>query len=146
MPRDIVRLRRVGDTLVVTMTQVVVLSLGLKQGDRLLLESVPPRRVIITKEVESMGNSTRVELEIQVLEAKRTALGKEFSYVLADNNLSGAWDVDILEAEHSRVEKQAANLHVQIAEKQLELFELQESSLFITVVNPQSAHIVPLYF
>ena len=123
--RDLVRLRKVGETLVVTMTQVILENLELAEGDRLLLEAVPPRRVIVTKEAESIANSRRVELELQMLEAKHTALEKEFSYVLADNNLSSAYGADVLETEHSRAEKDMANICVQIAEKQLELFDLQ---------------------
>ena len=87
-------------------TQAILNSLEMQVGDRLLLEAIAPHRVMITKEIETLPNSRRIELELQVLEAKHTAVEKEFSYLIADNNLSTDWDNDILEAACARVERE----------------------------------------
>jgi hypothetical protein len=125
MVRDMAKLRNVSGTLVVTLTQAILNAVELKEGDRLVLEAVPPRRVIITKEVEPVANSKRVELEIQILEAKRAALAKGFTYLVEDNKLSCALDNGILTAELALVERDQADLDIQLAEKRLELFDLQ---------------------
>ena len=46
--RDITKLHNVGGTLVVTLTQAILNSLELQEENRLLLEALPPHRVIIT--------------------------------------------------------------------------------------------------
>ena len=129
MVRDMTKLRNVGGTSVVTLTQAILSSTELKDGDRLLLEALPPNRVIITKEVEMVANSRRAELELQVLERKRDALCKHMECIGEGLRLNmpepGFEDDDIARLTAFEFERDKANLEVEIAQKQLELFDLQ---------------------
>lgn len=128
MARDMTKLRSVGGTLVVTFTQAILNAVDMKDGDRLLLEAMPPHRVMITKEVETMPSSRRVELELQVLERKRHALDKQADFVVDQNNLNmpcepGMDEPSIVQLTLSHLNRDRANLDVEIAQKHLELFE-----------------------
>lgn len=50
MIRDIVKVRKVGGTIVVTLTQALLGSLDIEQGDRLMLEVVSSTELKVTKE------------------------------------------------------------------------------------------------
>ena len=130
MVRDMTKLRNVGGTSVVTLTQAILSALDLTDGDRLLLEALPPNRVIITKEVEMVANSRRAELELQVLERKRDALCKHMEFIHEGRSLNlpvepGFEDDDIFKLTYFEQARDKANLEVEIAQKQLELFDLQ---------------------
>ncbi len=64
MAREFVKVRRVAGSVVVTLTQDVLAEVHVKEGDKVLVESLPPRRIILTKEQKKMPNSRRVELEL----------------------------------------------------------------------------------
>jgi len=57
-----------GRTLVVTLTQGVLEEVALAEGDRVLIEALPPRRILISKEVPNVPSTRRIELELQILE------------------------------------------------------------------------------
>jgi len=127
--RDIVKVRKVGDTLVVTLTQAILQSVELEEGDRLLLEASPPRRVTIIKEVETMPTVRRAELELEVLTCKRDALAAQAHFVADQNNLSmpveaGMDDQYVVQLTMAQLSRDIANNAVDIAEKNLELFDL----------------------
>lgn len=128
--REILKVRKVGGTLVVTLTQAVLEQIPIAEGDRVLIEAVPPKRILISKEETVMPNTRRSELELQVLEARHEALDTEISYVIAQNNLNmptepGMNDADIVELRLKQLQHERGKVAVNIAEKRLELFELQ---------------------
>jgi antitoxin component of MazEF toxin-antitoxin module len=128
--REILKVRKVGGTLVVTLTQAVLEEVKLDEGDRVLIEALPPRRILISKEGKTVSNTRRLELEIEALEAKRTAIQSDLDYKhyqykegmpcepgLDNESIAGLAFHDL---RHKRDEATAA-----IAQKRLELFELQ---------------------
>ena len=130
MAREILKVRKVGGTLVVTLTQSVLEHVKLEEGDRVLIEALPPKRVIISKEEKAMPNTRRIELEIEALEARRTAIQSDLDYKhyqhksgmpcdpgMEDNSVAG---LALHDLRHQRDEVAAV-----IAEKRLELFDLQ---------------------
>ena len=130
MARDTVKVRKVGETLVVTLTQAILGAVDIKEGDRLLLEAVPPRRVIATKEVNTMPNTQRLELEIGALEARKLALEQEVAFVVMQHNYSmpveeGMDDANIVDLTIAQHNRDIARTTSIIAEKRLDLFELQ---------------------
>ena len=130
MVRDMAKLRNVGGTLVVTLTQAILNSVDMGDGDRLLLEAIPPHRVMITKEVETMPSSRRVELELEVLKRRRYALDKQAEFVVDQNNLNmpcepGMDEPSIVQLTLSQFNRDRANLDVEIAQKELEQFDFQ---------------------
>jgi antitoxin component of MazEF toxin-antitoxin module len=84
--RDILKVRKVGGTLVVTLTQGVLEQVRLDEGGRVLIEALPPRRILISKEVPNMTSTHRIELEIQILEAKSKFYDSEISSWVAEYN------------------------------------------------------------
>ena len=127
MARDILKVRKVGGTLVVTLTQGVLEQVPFAEGDRILIEALPPKRILISKEETTVPNTRRIELELQVLEAKRESFESQMHYEVADYNLGGSTDGDTLEAQLKYLTAERDKVAVTIAEKKLELFELQGS-------------------
>jgi len=125
MARDVLKVRKVGGTLVVTLTQSVLEEVQLTEGDRVLIEALPPRRILISKEVPNVPSTRRIELELQVLEAKCESFESQMTYAVADYNLSGSGDSDCLDAQLKYLRSERDKVAVVIAEKKLELFEVQ---------------------
>ena len=48
--RDIVKVRKVGETIVITLTQEILSQFVVKQGDRLMVEVQTPASIVVTKE------------------------------------------------------------------------------------------------
>jgi antitoxin component of MazEF toxin-antitoxin module len=128
--RDIVKVRKVGETLVVTLTQTILAEVQLTEGDRVLLEPVAPRRIILTKEEKAVSNTHRTQLEIDVLEQRQRALDSEIEFVIAQNNLNmpiegGMGESDVVELRLKQLTWEREKIAVQLSEKRLELFDLQ---------------------
>jgi antitoxin component of MazEF toxin-antitoxin module len=124
--RDVLKVRKVGGTLVVTLTQGVLEEVPLAEGDRVLIEALPPRRILISKEVPDVPSTRRIELELQILEAKRESFESQMAYAVADYNLNGSQgDSEYLDGSLKYLTSERDKIAVAIAEKKLELFELQ---------------------
>jgi antitoxin component of MazEF toxin-antitoxin module len=124
--RDILKVRRVGGTLVVTLTQAVLAEVPLEEGDHVLIEALAPRRILISKEVPNMPSTRRIELELKILEAKRESFDSQMACAVAEYNVSGtAYDSSELDAGIKHLAAERDKIAVAIAEKNLELFELQ---------------------
>ena len=131
MAREILKVRKVGGTLVVTLTQAVLEDVPLQEGDRVLIEAAPPRRIIISKEESNMSatvtSTRRIELEMAVLEAKVGSFGSQMSASVAKYNQGGSMDSDDLDAWLKHLEAERDKAAVELAQKRLELFDLQGS-------------------
>jgi antitoxin component of MazEF toxin-antitoxin module len=129
--REILKVRKVGGTLVVTLTQAVLEQISLGEGDRVLIEALPPRRILISKEQTMVPATYRVELELGVLEARKKAADSEIALQKArDQTMGGMLAASnvlhppvLFELEHKR-----DLLDAEIAQKRLELFELGGAS------------------
>ena len=129
MAREFVKVRRVAGSIVVTLTQDVLAEVHIKEGDKVLVESLPPRRIILTKEQKKMPNSRRVELELGLLKSRKAALESELTYAIAQNNLNmpcdpGMDDAGIVELRIRKLEYDRDQFAVEIAQKELEMFEV----------------------
>ncbi len=125
MARDIIKVRKVGGTLVVTLTQAVLEQVALAEGDRVLIEALPTKRILISKEEATVPNTRRIELELQILNAKRESFSSQISHAVAEYNNHGGIESDDLEVMLKYWEAERDKVAVAIAEKNLELFELQ---------------------
>jgi antitoxin component of MazEF toxin-antitoxin module len=130
--REILKVRKVGGTLVVTLTQAVLEQISLTEGDRVLIEALPPKRILISKEEQIMSNARRTELEIEVLEARKAAVDSDLKYKAYQHNHSmpceeGMADEQIAMLMMYSLEHQRNAVAAEIAQKRLELFELQGS-------------------
>src|SRR5208282_6023881 len=72
--RDIVKLRKVAGSMVISIPQTILAEMEIFEGDRVLIEASPPNRLVITKEMQNMPNTQRAELELGVLVARKAAL------------------------------------------------------------------------
>jgi len=132
MAREILKVRKVGGTLVVTLTQSVLEQIKLEEGDRVLIEALPPKRVVISKEETVVPNTRRIELEIEALEAKRTAIQSDLDYKHYQHKSGmpcdpGMDDDSIAGLALHDLRHQRDHVAAVIAQKRLELFELQGS-------------------
>lgn len=130
MGRDIVKVRRVGKTLVVTLTRDVLTEVTLEEGDRVVLEPQPPRRIIISKETEEMPSTQRLELELDLLMSKKAALDSEADFLMSQHDLTmpvthQVDDEQVFELTVRQLNWERARLEVEISEKKLTLFEAQ---------------------
>jgi len=60
--------------MVVSIPQTILAEVEIFEGDRLLIEASAPNRLAITKKIQTMPSTQRVELELSVLQARKTAL------------------------------------------------------------------------
>jgi hypothetical protein len=132
MARDIVKLRKVAGSMVVSIPQSVLSEMRISEGDRFLIESVSATRLLITKEMKDMPNVQKAELELVVLQAKKAAHESTGESLCWQHNNSMELDPrladeHIFELEMLERRRQAAELDVEIARKRLEIFELQGS-------------------
>jgi len=125
MARDILKVRKVGGTLVVTMTQAILDQIPLTEGDRVLIEAFPPKRIIISREEKSVPTTRRVELEIAVLEAKVESFDSQKSASIAEYNSGSGIDSDDLDCHLKYLKAESDKVIVDLAQKRLELFDLQ---------------------
>lgn len=128
--REILRVRKVGGTLVVTLSQPILEAVKLKEGDRVLVEPLPPKRILISKEEKLMPNTRRIELEIVALEAKQAAVQSDIDYKVYQNNNSmpcepGMDDESIVGLALRQLAHERDKIAAELAQKRLELFELQ---------------------
>ena len=130
MVRDSVRARKVGGSLVVTLTKPVLDEIGVKEGDALLLDTIGNGRLIIGKEAPMTIVVEKVARELDILIKKRAALEAETDYIVFQHNNSmptahpGVEDDQIMEGTMKAHRWENAKLDTAVAEKRLELLEV----------------------
>jgi antitoxin component of MazEF toxin-antitoxin module len=125
-----VKLRTVAGSVVVSLPQSVLEPVGLKAGDRVVVEAAPPRRLIITKEGNTMASTARLELEISLLEKKKAAIGSDLVYKQEQHNKSTPCepemaDDDLVGLVFYGLARDRDRIEVEIAEKRIQLYDLQ---------------------
>lgn len=128
--REIVKLRTVAGSVVVSLPQSVLEPVGLRAGDRVVVEAAPPRRLIITKEGNTMTSTARLELEIDLLEKKKAAIDSDLVYKTEQHNTSTPCEPEMTDSSLMGViiyglTRDRARIDVEIAEKRLALYDLQ---------------------
>jgi hypothetical protein len=132
MARDIVKLRKVAGSIVISIPQSALSDMQILEGDRVLIESLSGTRLLITKEMKDMPNAQKAELELAILEARKSALRSGGESLCFQHNKSMELDLrlsdeDVFELEMLERNRERAELDVEIAQKRLEIFELQGS-------------------
>jgi antitoxin component of MazEF toxin-antitoxin module len=125
-----VKVRRVGQTLVVTLTQEVLRQVPLVEGDRVLIEPLPPRRIILSKEEKTMPTTKRLELELGVLKSKLKSKESSLTFLETQHNLDmpvedAATDDKVFELTMRQLVRDRDQVAMEIAEKELSLFDAQ---------------------
>lgn len=134
MIRSTVKVRRVGDTLVVTLTKAVVEETGMTVGDSLILETLNNSRILVRKESVVSTPLLRLELELKVLQKHLGELLAEsrLAEYEANNNMPtkhpGIEDPAIMPLFEREMHWDLAKCEREIAEKELEIFEAGGSS------------------
>ena len=72
-----------------------------------------------------MPNTRRIELELQVLEARKESFESQMTYSVAEYNQSGTIESSDLEYALKFFEAERDKVAVEIAQKRLDLFEMQ---------------------
>jgi antitoxin component of MazEF toxin-antitoxin module len=132
--REIVKVRTVAGSIVVSLPQSILDPIGIKAGDRVIVEAAPPRRLIITKEGRTMTSAERLELEIDLLEKKKNALQSDIQYKESQYNNSmpceeGMQDNNVAILMMSQLVRDRDRLDVEIAERKLQLYDIQGGSV-----------------
>lgn len=132
--RELVKVRLVAGSVVVSLPQSVLDPVGIKPGDRVIVEAAPPRRLVITKEGGVMTSVERLEKTIELLEKKKRAIESdlEFKRRQYDSQMpieEGMSDSDIAILWMTQLVRDCDQLDVEIAEKRLELYDAQGSSI-----------------
>jgi antitoxin component of MazEF toxin-antitoxin module len=127
--REIVKIRAVAGSLVVSLPQSVLEPVGLGEGDRVIVEAAPPRRLVITKERKTMTSTHHLGLEVDLLEKKKRAIESDLRYKARQYNGNmpcepGLEDEDTAFLILMSLERDRDRLDVEIAEKRLELYDL----------------------
>jgi antitoxin component of MazEF toxin-antitoxin module len=132
MVRDIVKLRKVAGSMVISVPQSILSEMQILEGDRVLIEALSPNRLVITKEMQTMPSAQRAELELAVLEARKSALELDSGSKVWQHNNGMELDLrltdgDVFALTMMERNRELADLDVEIAKKRLEIFELQGS-------------------
>jgi antitoxin component of MazEF toxin-antitoxin module len=129
--RDIVKLRKVAGSMVISIPQTILAEMQISEGDRVLIEALPPNRLVITKEALNMANNgRRAELELEVLMARKRALELDTESKCWQHNNNMELDMRLVEESVFALtmmerNRETADLDVEVAKKRLEIFELQ---------------------
>jgi antitoxin component of MazEF toxin-antitoxin module len=124
--REIVKVRTVAGSVVVSLPASILEPVGIKPGDRVLVEAAPPRRLILTKEGKTMTSTERLELEIDLLEKRKQAIEYDQAYQLEEyKEFHEVTEGPSLAHIMSELNRDRARLEVEIAEKKLALYDLQ---------------------
>lgn len=128
--REIVKVRTVAGSVVVSLPASVREPASIEPGDRVVVEAAPPRRLIITKEGKTMTSSERLERDIDLLEKKKQAVESDIRYKERQYNDSmpteqGMEDPGVAHLVLSGLQRDRDQLDVEIAEKKLALYDLQ---------------------
>jgi antitoxin component of MazEF toxin-antitoxin module len=127
--RENVKVRLVAGSVVVSLPASVLEPVGIKPGDRVLVEAAPPRRLIITKEGKTMTSTERLELEIDLLEKKMQAIDSDQAYKLEQYNSSffteEGMSTDAFPLVMGELNRDRDHLAVELAERRLALYDLQ---------------------
>ncbi|MGO4881236.1 MAG: hypothetical protein ACLP59_10480 [Bryobacteraceae bacterium] len=126
--REIVKLRTVAGSAVVSLPQSVLEPVGLKAGDRIVVEAAPPRRLIVTKEGSTMTSTARLELEIDLLEKKKAAIDSDLVYTQATYD-AGMLDGVGMGLNSYGLTRDRARIEVELAEKRINLYDLQAGAV-----------------
>ncbi len=124
---DKVRVRKVGDSLTVTVTKPIAEAAQISEGDTLMLETTTDGKIIIRKESTSMQSMSRTELEIAFLEKKKARIEAEITLAVSEHNNSmptahpGIDDDLIMEGSVKEWQWEIAKTEEEIAKKRLEL-------------------------
>ena len=127
MTRDTVKARKVGDSVVITLTKPILDAVEISEGDSLVLETTKSGRVIVWKEGRLVTASERMELELELVEKKRDALDAEMQFIVVQHNSSmpsaHPWvdDASIMDSMMHEMQWQRSKLDVEIVERRLEL-------------------------
>ena len=132
--REIVKVRMVAGSLVVSLPQSVLEPVGLREGDRVVVEAAPPRRLLITKEGNTMTSTQHLEMQIDLLEKKKKAVESDLTYKERQYNSNmpcddGMSDNDVAILMMSSLVRDRDRIDVEIAEKRIELYEVQGGEL-----------------
>lgn len=116
--------------MVVTIPQAVLDDVQIAEGDKVLLESLPPDRIFILKENKKMPSARRAELELEVLKSRKNLLNSEIDFAITQHNQSmpcelGMDDPAIVELRQKELQKSRDQITLEIAEKNLQIFELE---------------------
>jgi hypothetical protein len=128
--RETVKVRLVAGSVVVSLPSRVLEPLALAPGDRVILEALPPRRIILTKEGAPVPSLQLLELEIEVLEKKMKAIESDRRYKAEqyESNMptdEGMEDPAVAILILRGLERDRDQLDVDIAEKRLQLLQIQ---------------------
>lgn len=128
--REIVKVRTVAGSVVVSLPASVLEPVGIKPGDRVVVEAAPPRRLVITKEGKTMTSTERLEREIDLLEKRKQAIESDLQYKERQYNDSmpteeGMGDPSVALLVLTGLVRDRDQLEVEIAEKKLGLYDLQ---------------------
>jgi antitoxin component of MazEF toxin-antitoxin module len=128
--RELVKLRVVAGSVVISLPHSVLEPVGLKSGDRVLVEAAPPRRLVITKEGRLMSPTQRVELEIEVLERHKAAIESDLAYKSRQYSSSmpcedGMGDNEVAMLIMLSLDRDRDRVDADLAEKKLQLYDLQ---------------------
>lgn len=128
--RENVKARKVGESLVVTITKTVAEASGIEEGDPLIVEVLGNGRLMMIKDKQPNPTIGVIELELELLESRRHEKLAERELMLSEYNNSmpsahpGIDDGTIMEGTMKGINWDIAKLDTQIAEKRLELFKV----------------------
>lgn len=128
-----VKARRVGGSVVVTLTKAILEETEISDGDSLLLETLAEGRILIAKEEKLVSIPRKLELQLEVLKGRKNTIEAEMELAVHEHNSSmptahpGIEDNAIMEGSVREWTWELRKVELEIAQKQLQLFELTGS-------------------
>ena len=128
--RDTVKVRKVGESLVVTVTRPLAEISGIAEGDLLIIEVLDSGRLMMFKDKQPDRVIGIVELELEVLESRHHEKIAERELMVAEYTNSmptrhpGIEDQYIMEGAMKEINWDIAKIETEVSERKLELFKV----------------------
>ena len=128
--RETVKARKVGESLVVTVTKPIAEMCGITEGDSLTIEVLDSGRMMMFKDKQPDRAIGMVELELELLESRCREKVAERALMVSEYNNSmptahpGIDDQYIMEGSMKEINWDVIKIETQIAERMLELFKM----------------------
>ena len=129
MSREVVKARKVGDSLVITLPKGIAEEANVTEGDPLVVETTAKERILVRKDHEPVSPTQRFEIELDILKKEASSLSAKMDLGIWEHNSSmptahpGIEDSDLMAGTSLEWNWELRKLELAIAKKQLELFD-----------------------
>ena len=130
MAKASVKARKVGDSIVLTLTKRILETTGFSEGDALTLETIQSGTLTVRKENDKVFKLQETRMELEILRAKLNVVDAEKAVAVSEYESRmptihpGIEDGEIFSGYMKELDFSRSKIVLKIAKKELEIFRL----------------------